>query len=316
MKRYLYILLLISITCNAQVMQKGMFNLPISDDSLVLYYDSRATDWNSITYNSTGNYVTPASDTSYTPSSAIPDSGLVHRIGTSSSAREYVVYDDSDPVILDRYLQGVGDGDEIFKASMDTVFDLSGSGNHAIQTTGAKQPNFLNYTYLFDGTDDVVSAGDIEMDNWTELTVSAWFKTTTTDHHMRVMAKDFAGTPGNFIIQYMTLAGGAWYFYIYDGSSWIQCKWETTSINDGEWHHVVGRVRGNYMASLWIDGNKKHELTFTSGTLDDSDNADMVVGAESNEANNFFDGTIDHVLVYKRELTDAEIETLYKYTKP
>ena len=86
----------------------------------------------------------------------------------------------------------------------DTVRDVVGN-NHGTMGGG---PEIVAGKYgealEFDG-DDYVDIGDIEMDDWPEISVSVWFNTDSVGPaHARLACKDQEGIQGNWILWYST----------------------------------------------------------------------------------------------------------------
>jgi hypothetical protein len=150
------------------------------------------------------------------------------------------------------------------------------------------------------------------MEDWTDLTVSAWINTTEKTTQMRVVSKDRIGTPGNFMLLYR---GGAWIMQAWDDQAgqWCAASWRSASINDGCWHSLVGVVDSRQAkVLLYVDGELKAEAPWTARTLDDSDKTDLVVGADSGEEQfgHTFQGMIHDVHLYPRVRSLEQIKAL------
>ena len=147
----------------------------------------------------------------------------------------------------------------------------------------------------FDGTDDGIDIGDIDMSSFTDLTVSAWFSTSNVTDHQRIAAKDQMGVRGNFLLWFYN---GQWGFLAHDGNDWRRALYASTAENDGSWHHITGVVdNAADSVRLYMDGTQQATDTFTATFLDDSDNEEFVLGADSDVGSfdHVFDGSIDEV---------------------
>lgn len=82
-----------------------------------------------------------------------------------------------------------------------------------------------------------------------------------------------------------------------------------TDIQDGRWHHVVGGYSGAEMF-LYIDGVLERREK-ASGTIATNDQP-VLIGAYSEGARRGWNGLIDEVLIFDRDLTDQEIAHLYR----
>ncbi|MFT5468930.1 MAG: hypothetical protein ACI8UO_004043 [Verrucomicrobiales bacterium] len=101
---------------------------------------------------------------------------------------------------------------------------------------------------------------------------------------MRVISKDRIGTPGALILQRTT--PGNWVFQVWDdvAKKWALASWQG-DLSDGEWHQLVGVVDpARKKVQLYVDGELRAEAAWSAATLDDSDKADLVIGADSGEA--------------------------------
>ncbi len=90
----------------------------------------------------------------------------------------------------------------------------------------------------------------------------------------------------------------------------------TTSLEDGEWHHVAGTYDGsNY--KIYVDGVKDAADAAATGVIKSNTVSDEVtVGSHYREAEGepkagrYFDGVMDEVYIYKRALSEREIQNL------
>ena len=96
-------------------------------------------------------------------------------------------------------------------------------------------------------------------------------------------------------------------------SSWCVASWRSASINNGQWHSLVGVVDSRRAkVLLYVDGELKAEAPWTAKTLDDSDATDLVIGADSGEKQfgHTFRGMIHDVHLYSRALGPQQIKVL------
>lgn len=195
----------------------------------------------------------------------------------------------------------------------DGANDLHGSNNGNIN--GATQTRgFRDNGYSFDGNDDNINMGDIEMSTWSEITISLWFNSTVVPPgsiSYRFASKDRLGTPGNFIIWWKDL-NSAFNFQVRDGSSWRIAEDSSTVEFDGKWHHILCTIsQSDNKIHLYIDNIERATDSFISSTLDDSDNENFVVGSDSNKSGNWLNGKIDEVGLWNIALSEDQISLLY-----
>ena len=166
----------------------------------------------------------------------------------------------------------------------------------------------------FDG-EQRLRLGPVSMEEWTDLTVSTWIRTTSKSTAMRIVSKDRIGTPGNFML-WRDLKN-SWTMQVWDDNArrWCVASWKSDVPNDGDWHWIAGIVdsrRGR--VGLFVDGELRGEVKWTARTLDDSDKADLVIGADSDEKEfgHTFRGTIHDVHLDQRALPPGELRRIFE----
>ena len=170
----------------------------------------------------------------------------------------------------------------------------------------------------FDGNQRL-RVGSIDMEDWTDLTVSAWVKTTKRSPGMRIVSKDKVGTPGNFMLWHDL--EGSWTMQAWDDNAkrWQSASRHSHDLSDGAWHLITGVVDARRMKVLvFVDGQQKAEAPWTAKSLDDSDKTDLVVGADSGsrQFGHGFEGLVHDVHLYRRALTADEITALFASGSP
>jgi hypothetical protein len=189
------------------------------------------------------------------------------------------------------------------------VTDSSGRGNHgSFQGDPQWVAGKIGQALQFDGVDDFVEVPHDEtltVDN--EVTVMAWINAEryigpTGDNWQGIMAK--GPNPGRSYSLY-TEVGGALHF-----STGGVGTLSSTQVPLNEWVHVAAQViSGGHQ--YYVNG----EDAGTSGsgiTLPGaSDTATVVIG-NARDANREFLGMIDDVRIYRRALTQEEIQTAMK----
>ena len=162
---------------------------------------------------------------------------------------------------------------------------------------------------LFDGGDEFINCGDIELNGLSGLTVSAWFKANSTGASSRIVSKDQVGTAGCFILwidQNSDLI-----FQAHNGTGYKVANYTSFS-EDTNWHHVAG-VFSATAIKLYLDGAEVASATYSSTTLNDSENEEVVIGADSDVAStdHHFNGNIDEVAIWSSALSATEITQIY-----
>jgi prepilin-type N-terminal cleavage/methylation domain-containing protein len=200
------------------------------------------------------------------------------------------------------------------EGSGNTALDSSGYNNHgtiygAVYTSDtphkAAGQGTGKYALSFNGTDNYVQLPDTPSLNLrTAITVSVWLKTTYSGGVVLTRG----GGNGASDLQYLLdIESGKSYLYLYKADGSGRAVNSVTTINDGNWHNVVGMWDG-LMARMYLDGTEKNSSSLT-GTLRDSGLTPRL-GRYSN-AGNYYQGIMDEVNVYERGLTAFEIQRLY-----
>lgn len=186
---------------------------------------------------------------------------------------------------------------------------LSGSG--VFLTTG--RDGAANSAYGFNSYPDILTVPHQTLDKAERATVSFWMKTTDSGCGIFSLA-----TPsyGNGILFFVNADG--------DAVIWMNNGYRTfrsTGINDGNWHHVAMVLDGvNALVNPYLDGvhmevvawgNSYRPRTFDvpPGALifgNDQDGA----GGGGYQTGQQFEGSIDEIKLYRRLLTEDEIEEL------
>jgi hypothetical protein len=189
--------------------------------------------------------------------------------------------------------------------------DSSGNNNNGswIGTPAYTDGNFGRAFSLSGGTDDYV---DVERDGLPSgsgpLTVSAWIKTTQSDTGCDNRGEGYffalgLRAPGarEFVLG---VIHGVFAVENYGGS--IE---GSTTINDGEWHHVVGVWNGNE-ALEYVDGGSESLSRDELPAIDILDTGHLLIGSPYSSCYPYT-GSLDEVMLFNRVLSASEIRSLY-----
>lgn len=167
--------------------------------------------------------------------------------------------------------------------------------------------------YDFNGSNQYISTAN-SYTNPTNFTISIWFKTTTTTGGKLInFGNNQTGGSGNYDRQIYMSNSGRLYFTVNPSSGYTV----TTNIayNDGEWHLATGTVSSTNGMRLYVDGMLISSNALGIGGQNYTgywrigyDN----MGAWPNVPTSlYFKGALDDVMIFHRELSAAEITTLY-----
>ncbi len=211
----------------------------------------------------------------------------------------------SSPVDLTASFPITGNGNE----ETGNYNALSGSGTYL--TLG--RDGAANSAYGFNSFPDILTVPHQTLDKAERATVSFWLK--TTDNNCGVFS---AASPvyGNLILFFINTDGHA--------VIWMNNGYRTfrsPGINDGNWHHVAMVLDGvNALVNPYLDGVHMEVVTwgtsFKPRTFDIPPGA-LVFGNDQDGAggggyqtSQQFEGSIDEIKLYRRLLSEDEIETL------
>jgi hypothetical protein len=167
--------------------------------------------------------------------------------------------------------------------------------------------------YTFNGSSNYISTSTSYI-NPSPTSVSSWFKTTTTVGGALIgfssLQTGGGGNRDRFL--YMT-STGILYFAVAPGAvkKYIST---TTGYNDGNWHLVTATIGAGGM-KLYVDGElMASDLTVSTAETTTGywrvGHSDLSTWPNA-PSSYFFQGTMDDVVVYHRELSASEIAILY-----
>ncbi len=197
------------------------------------------------------------------------------------------------------------------EGSGNKVFDLSGNGN-----TGTRGGTGIIWAsgkfgraQQFNGADDNITLGNNKFDFLASnsYTISVWvnadFLPTDTDYDRII---DLEGRIG-----YIQAISSTWVFGIYNGAALKEVS-SATNYATGQWVHIVGVYdKGADTVTIAIDGIIR-ATTGTVGTPDNSQDRNCLIGCAYDASLRFFDGLIDHAMIFNRALSASEIALLYR----
>jgi len=198
--------------------------------------------------------------------------------------------------------------DQNFRSETNSAFNGTGQGGAQITSTGGEF-KFGGGGLKLDGSGDFVDVvNEVFPDGASLFTIAAWANMQGT------------GSGGTTRLVYSTSPTYASEISIRGGDTtkgytdWyhqgiINYTGNTTQIDNGDWHHYA--VSWNKTAGIlkyYLDGAKVHEDTGL-GSLAPSATSGFHIGADRNNGR-LFNGYIDDVAVWSRELSETEVATL------
>ncbi len=185
--------------------------------------------------------------------------------------------------------------------------ELHGDGHDLSPANGIE--NEIQTAYMFNGVSSFIDCGNESRNITNQLTISAWVKTFSADRQLLVSKYNFEEDLGYFLATEdgFAIVGGR------DNSDNFWQAISTSTIHDGEWHHIVGIIDQNKW-QIWVDCFMETEITTQTANphLNCTDPLTIGFWHQGDGAGNhrYFEGIIDEVRLYNRPVTESEVDTL------
>jgi hypothetical protein len=194
-----------------------------------------------------------------------------------------------------------------------TAADSSGNGNNGALIGPAWVSGKIGKALDFDGANDKVNAGDIDITG--DFSISVWIyphSSPNTDGQFGVVSKDNANDVINYAILY-----GLWSsnesdkkirFRFRNQSSEYNVK-SNAEVPLNTWTHILGTYNGSNL-KIYINGSLDSSASAAASLP--THNSKLAIGGRFTGGNSsLFDGIIDDVRIYGRALSPGEIQQLY-----
>ncbi len=195
-----------------------------------------------------------------------------------------------------------------YNDSTGNVYDYSVNDNDGVMSgfgDNWTREGIIGGAYEFSG-DSILTADNIYSESTFSAgaTISAWVKVSGLDDNDRIM-----GIEGRFELH--THSTDGFEVELYDGSYYTANSSDVSDYTN--WHHVVG-VWNTTDILLYIDASLKNTSSASNFGTIDAVTRPIHIGADWSGGDNFFDGTIDEVMIFNRSLSAFEVGQLYNYT--
>jgi len=198
-----------------------------------------------------------------------------------------------------------------WKMDGGNFLDFSGNNN-----TGTGNGDvFVNVSGKFDGSAQFDGSGDYvdlgtgsSFDGKLNMTISTWIKTTGVSQSI-IEQRDI--TAWNGVWKLYIDSGGKPHFQVRNVSGYqIESYPYTITVNDGNWHHVVGVYNGIKIV-IYIDGVAPSGLKQIKEGLSVTGTIKTYIGGDIRSGTNYFNGQMDEVIISNRSLNSTEVLQLY-----
>lgn len=218
-----------------------------------------------------------------------------------------IVLDDG-PVFYHRFLPGSWAYDSTLNGDNNVT---SRSGTTA-PDTGSPIEDTPSYTssngsgYLTISGNTVSPSGDFTVEAWVRYTSLA------TNQFGIAISKGAAAADRTFLFGTRLNGGGKFYFGVWDSNRVERIAESNVALNDGQWHHLVGVIRGTTI-ELWVDGELNSSNPFVDYPPAASTGPyEYFQYGQGSYTSYRFRGDLASPAVYHRALTKSEIQTHYK----
>lgn len=162
----------------------------------------------------------------------------------------------------------------------------------------------------FDGSGDWLYAGQRVLDTDGPFTVEAWIRTDQANDGIRTIVSESGtiGIPGQFALRVLT-TDAVQMFRTTGGGNAVQIAQTSAAVPVGTWTHVVGLWDGIEMR-IYLNGEL--ESTMLANNLWNGDTGLVTRIGSMEDGSQSFDGRIDEVVLYRRALSDSEVEDAYR----
>jgi len=198
--------------------------------------------------------------------------------------------------------------------AVDSVGGNDGTLNgDAAFVAGGISENAISVTKAGNG---FVNMGDVFPMTSGNASISVWIKTAPGDQQADnvFVSRHQAGSTNGYLLGVNTTSGYGLtdkaYFYASDphGEELIS----TTTVNDGEWHHIVAVYRQSGPSELYVNGGAPED-TGPAGPVIGNSAPFVAGGVHFSIPGGTWDGQIDELRVFGHALSSTEVQILYEH---
>ncbi|MDD2822453.1 MAG: DUF2341 domain-containing protein [Candidatus Daviesbacteria bacterium] len=183
----------------------------------------------------------------------------------------------------------------------------------ATTTSGWTNSGKFGKALIFDGSNDFISVANNAALNFDtgSFSISTWMKTTFSGAGEKILIrKDLESqSPRRLYTLFYNLVANKATFDLYDNATEYKAT-SLTSVNDGNWHHIVGvRDSTTNQIKLYVDGKLEASTAITGINI--TNTGVLKFGSYTETVGAFFSGSIDESKIYGYALTADEVKTEY-----
>jgi hypothetical protein len=191
---------------------------------------------------------------------------------------------------------------------------INGTGTDLTPSNGVTCDS--NTAFSFNGTSSKMVCDTSNRGITHTVSISAWVKTTVSTGHLFIVEKyDWVVDKG----YYLALKNGVPLMGARNTSNAGKHTWtanQTFFVSDGNWHHLLGVVSQNNI-EIWVDGVLKSSNSLSAANPVLTNTYNLSIGyyfkGSSTGNLNYFNGSLDEIRIYNRDLSFTEIDSLQKF---
>ena len=204
--------------------------------------------------------------------------------------------------------------------------DFIGLNNGTVSNSNWTEQGRVGAAYGFIATNGKIDVPHAQRFNFSgvneNFSIEAWFRVSASSRRQSIVTKFFQNLSVSPTVEHGILidilVNGSARFVTETGSSDYMLRDSRSNVSNGDWHHIVG-VRNGTDLQLYVDGSLNQNALLTVGSTTRSlanVSANITIGfiwnLSSNYGTNFFNGTIDEVMIFNRTLSAQEIQNYYQ----
>ena len=206
-----------------------------------------------------------------------------------------------------------------YPGSGTTWFDVSGNSNNGTLVNGPTYSTSNNGILQLDGTNDLISAPSCNtLGGLSEQALEIWVKTPGLGSGQSIgglICPDYGqisyiDSGGNVIYYIYSTDGGYPGVYLFSNST------SGVNIFDNKWHHIVC-TRGNSEYNIYVDGISRAS-GYGGGSWSGANiwsGMNTSIGNNPNNVGYLFNGSIGLTKIYRKYLSQQEIQQNFNATK-
>jgi len=170
------------------------------------------------------------------------------------------------------------------------------------------------YSVNFDGTDDYLDISGIasSINSWTDVSWSGWYKGTDTSGYI------FRASPAGVANPHigMSISSGKLFGVVFDGSNQSSNVHQST-INDGNWHHLVVTFNGsNSVITTYVDSVANTTSVVNQGAVISTGYTAANIGRRPSSSYLYTSGLIEEFAIWDSVLSSSNVSTIYNSGTP